>query len=68
MTTYILSQHPNYWYVAHYEGTRGGPVIKTASENEALAAAMKNAKEHSPSKVVRVMMSGESKLIAKFDA
>jgi hypothetical protein len=68
MTTYILSQHPNYWYVAQYEGTKGGPVIKTPSENEALAAAMKNAKQHMPSKVVRVTLSGESKVLAKFDA
>jgi hypothetical protein len=68
MTTYILSQHPNYWYVAQYEGAKGGPVIKTASEKEALSAAMKNAKEHTPSKVVRISLSGESQVLAKFDA
>jgi hypothetical protein len=67
MTTYILSQHPNYWYVAQYEGAKGGPIIKTASENEALSAAMKNAKEHIPSKVVRIAMNGESTVLAKFD-
>ena len=68
MTTYILSQHPNYWYVAQYEGAKGGPVIKTLSEKEALNAALRSAKEHTPSKVVRIALTGESKVVAKFDA
>jgi hypothetical protein len=68
MTTYILSEHPNYWYVAQYEDAKGGPVIKTPSEKEAETAAMRNAKAHRPSQVVRISLGGESIVLAKFDS
>jgi hypothetical protein len=69
MTTYVLSQHTSYWHVARYEDeTSGQPVIKTPSEKDALEAVLKEAKIDTPSQVLRIALSGESHIIAKFDS
>jgi hypothetical protein len=69
MTTYVLSQHTNYWHVARYvDDAVGKPLIKTSSEKEALSAVMKEAELDAPSQVLRIALSGESHIIAHFDA
>ena len=72
MTTYVLSQHPGHWHIARYDGaeadTNVQPMIDSKSEEDALASILERAQDERPSQVIRIALSGESRIVAKFDA
>ena len=67
MTTYVLSQHPTYWHVTRYGEEQGEPLFQSTSEEDALVAILAKAQEDRPSQIVRIALSGESRIVARFE-
>jgi hypothetical protein len=67
MTTYVLSQLSTHWFVSQYGEESGEPLFQSTSEEDALAAIVEQARLHRPSQIVRISLSGESRIVAHFD-
>ena len=68
MTTYVLSQHPTYWHITRYGDEEAGePVLQSTSEEDALAQIVAKAQQDRPSQIVRIALSGESRIVARYD-
>jgi hypothetical protein len=67
MTTFVLSQGDHVWRIVKYGEELGEPLIQCRSEDEAVAAIMELAREQRPSQIIRIAISGDSRIIAHFD-
>ena len=67
MTTFVLSEYESAWRIVKYGEELGEPLIQTSSEEDALAAITLLAQEQRPSQIIRISLSGVSRIIAQFD-
>jgi len=66
MTTYVLSQHNNTWYIHQYGEDVSMLASNIPSEEEALQIALQNARQKRPSEVIRIAFTGENRVVASF--
>ena len=68
ITTYVLSQHPNYWHIDRFADDSSEPLADTQTEEAAMEMILEQAQEKKPSRVLRIGLMGDSRVVAKFDA
>ncbi len=67
MTIYAISQQPSSWNVYRFSDNITEEAHGLSNEEEAFAEATRLAKATQPSRVIRIALNGDTRILAKFE-